>query len=248
MRNKKLLNLDQLKQQLKIPTINTGRNIYLFGHRSGPVSTDMEGLHVLRDEKNRLRLMSGTEFSLNMYRGQTEDHPSCIPKLARIDSIESKMISLCRRLAFEGVLEEHPMVKMVQQIRIDNLPLYIDKEGLAQHYGLATDMLDITSNFDVASFFATCRPNGVQGNFEPVVNESAMGIIYRLSPALMIDVEKPENCLSSLHILGWQPLPRPEQQRAFTVKMRPGQDLCSLPTVEKFYGSSTFDVEFNFLI
>ena len=38
-----------------------------------------------------------------------------------------------------------------------------------------------------------------------------------------------------MHIVGWQPLPRPEQQRAFVVKMKPGQDFTSLPSVETFH-------------
>jgi hypothetical protein len=45
-----------------------------------------------------------------------------------------------------------------------------------------------------------------------------------------------------VHIVGWQPLHRPEQQRAFVVKMKPEQDFCSLPTLEKFHFQHDADI------
>ena len=38
-----------------------------------------------------------------------------------------------------------------------------------------------------------------------------------------------------VHIVGWQPLPRSEQQRAYVVRMKPDQDFTSLPTVQTFH-------------
>lgn len=35
----------------------------------------------------------------------------------------------------------------------------VNEEGLAQHYGLRTEILDLTSNLDVAIFFAICKYN-----------------------------------------------------------------------------------------
>ena len=46
-----LPDLDQLRHQLAIPSINTGRKIHLFEHRAGPVIDDIEGLHAIRDEQ-----------------------------------------------------------------------------------------------------------------------------------------------------------------------------------------------------
>lgn len=126
------------------------------------------------------------------------------------------------------------MVNLAERIRLWDSPLYVDREGLAQHYGLATDMLDVTSNFDVASFFATCAWNSVLRKYEPVTDNLATGVIYRITPALMCSMARPGGPFGPVHIVGWQPLPRPEQQRAFVVKMKPGQDFTSLPTVETF--------------
>lgn len=230
-----LPDLDQLRHQLAIPAINTGRQIHLFGHPAGPVTDDIEGLHAIADENGCIRLISGTEFSMRMYRGQTREHSSCTPTLARLKKTEDQLLALCRRVAFEDAIGEHPMVRMAEQARLLDSPLYVDREGLAQHYGLATDMLDVTSNFDVACFFATCAWDESQRRYSPVPSNEKAGVMYRITPALLMGMGPSEEAFGPVHIVGWQPLPRPEQQRAYVVKMKPREDFTSLPTVETFY-------------
>lgn len=227
--------LDELRDRLAIPAINTGRQIHLFGHAAGPVTDDLEGLHAIADENGCIRLISGTEFSMQMYRGQTQAYPRCIPTLARLEKVEDQFLALCRRVAFEDAIGEHPMVNLAERIRLWDSPLYVDREGLAQHYGLATDMLDVTSNFDVACFFATCTWSHEDGRYRPVASDEASGVMYRITPAFVTGRNGTDDVLGPVHIVGWQPLPRPEQQRAFVVNMKPGQDFTSLPSVETFH-------------
>ena len=78
-------NLDELRDRLAIPTINTGRQIHLFGQPAGLVTDDLEGLHAIADENGYIRLISGTEFSMQMYRGQTQVYPRCVPTLSRLE-------------------------------------------------------------------------------------------------------------------------------------------------------------------
>lgn len=230
----KLPNLDELRNRLAIPTINTGRQIHLFCHSAGPVTDGLEGLHAIADENGYIRLISGTEFSMQMYRGQTQVYPRCVPTLSRLEKVEDQFLALCRRIAFEDAIGEHPMVSLVERIRLWDSPLYVDREGLAQHYGLATDMLDVTGNFDVACFFATCTWSHEDGQYRPVASNKRSGVMYRITPSLMAARDDTDDALGPVHIVGWQPLPRPEQQRAFIVKMKPGQDFTSLPSVETF--------------
>ena len=230
-----LPDLDQLRHQLAIPAINTGRQTHLFVHAAGPVTDDLEGLHAIADENGYIRLISGAEFSMQMYRGQTQMYPRCVPTLSRLEKVEDQFLDLCRRVAFEDAIGEHPMVNLAERIRLWDSPLYVDREGLAQHYGLATDMLDVTSNFDVAYFFATCTWSHEDGQYQPVAPNKASGVMYRITPVLMTPRDGTDDVLGPVHIVGWQPLPRPEQQRAFVVKMKPGQDFTSLPSVETFH-------------
>jgi len=226
-------NLDDLRRLLAIPEINTGRRIYLFGHCASPVTDDVEGLHALADEQGRIHLLSGVEHAMELYRGQTQEYARCMPTLARLEKIEERFLALCRRLAFEDAIGEHPMVRLAEQVRFLDSPLFIDYEGLAQHYGLATDMLDVTSNFDVASFFATCTWSADQRRYQPVRSDSATGVMYRIPAFFMINPANPDQ-EDPLRIVGWQPLPRPAQQRALAVKLKSGQDFASLPMVETF--------------
>ena len=224
---------DELRHHLAIPTVNTGCQIQLLGP-TGLITDDMEGLHAISDEQGRIKFLSGTEFSMQMYRGQTREYLPCTPTLARLDVAEKQFIALCRHVAFEDAIGAHPIVRFAEQVRFFDAPLFIDREGLAQHYGLATDMLDVTSNFDVAGFFATCSWNPDKRSYEPICNSREPGIIYQFTPVLMLSIASQDEPLGPVRIVGWQPLPRPEQQRAFAVKMKPGQDFSALPSVKVF--------------
>lgn len=178
------------------------------------------------NETGRLHLVSGVEFSDFLYRGQIEEKLPCVPTLGRIATREGRLLALCRGAAFEDALRTHPFVG-----KTDQTGIYVDFEGLAQHYGLPTDMLDVTGSFAVASFFATSRWDTESCRYMPVGDDIPLGVIYRVTPCILEDRQ-----LESFHLVGWQPLPRPEQQRAFAIRMKPGQDFVNnLFTTERAY-------------
>lgn len=219
--------LDNLRPYLGIEPTNTGRQIFLTDP-AGIVTDDVEGLHAVTNEDGRIMLQSGIEFPIYSYRGQPEEHTPCLPTLGRLKKPEEQLLALCRNAAFEDAINEHPFVRIAEQSSILGQPLHIDKRGLAQHYGLATDMLDFTSNFDVASFFATCRWDKEAEEYKPVVDREKPGVLYRISPAFFVGT----NLGAEFEIVGWQPLKRPEQQRALGLRLKKGQDLRTLPTVQ----------------
>lgn len=201
---------------LAIPSVNTGARQFPTGP-SGCVTDDIEGLHARQNEAGNLHLVSGVEFQPFFYRGQSEEKLPCVPALGRIESLEDRLLALCRGVAFEEVLEVHPFVKKAQQAGI-----HVDIEGLVQHYGLPTDMLDITGSFAVACFFATSRWDTKSGCYLPVGDDAPQGVIYRVTACTMTERQS-----DAFHLLGWQPLPRPEQQRAYAIRMKSGQDFVS---------------------
>lgn len=221
--------LDLLRPHLDIQVINTGRQYNIPPEPYGMVFSDMEGLHALADEHGRIMLTSGIEMPMVAYRGQTQEHLPCLPSLARLTSLEEQLLALCRCVAFEDAIGSHPFVQFSEQARLFDAPLYIDKEGMAQHYGLSTNLLDVTNNFDVASFFATCHWDSNSRSFQPVKFAAQPGVLYRLRPAFFVGVH---DSVEFRHV-GWQPLYRPEQQRACALRIKKGQDFAQLPTVQK---------------
>lgn len=141
-----LLTLDEIRPQLELSSINTGRS-FPIGGRSGAITTDDEMLTASTLPSGEVALQSGQEFPNFVYRGQVQDYGECVPSLAREKSIDRRFLECCRNVAFQDVLEEHPHIRFASQSR-----LFVDAYGLAQHYGFATEMLDLTLSFDVASF------------------------------------------------------------------------------------------------
>lgn len=94
----------------------------------------------------------------NYYRGENRIYEESVP-------------SLHRTLKKYTTVEEQELYRMVADMRIAEFSYLLQKfehvknwkvsdilyEALAQHYGLETGWLDITNDFNVALFFATCK-------------------------------------------------------------------------------------------
>ena len=221
--------LDVLRPSLELQTVNTGRQFNVPPAPYGFVMNDIEGLHALADERGHIMLTSGVEMPMTVYRGQTQAHQPCVPSLARLPHAQDQLLAHARSVAFAEAIDAHPFVAYCAQARLFDAPLNIDKQGLAQHYGLSTDLLDVTSNFDVASFFATCRWNADSRSYQPVTFSAQPGVLYRFTPHFFVEL----NQAAEFRHVGWQPLHRPKQQRACAMLMKKGHDFESLPTVQK---------------
>lgn len=231
-------NLIRLKQHLNIQPINTGRQFSLGG--SGIVTDDLEALHAMRSMSGDcINLKSGLEFSFTEYRGQTQEYEVCLSSLDRITRDHELFAALCRSTYFQQALASHPAITQLQSFapvldqRVQPLPICISLEGIAQHYGLPTEYLDITSNFSVASFFATQHWNTATQTFEPVRAMSSPGVIYKLHPAFLMSQPLPCDQMPYVPV-GWQPFPRPEQQRANAIRLKPGEDFAQTMGVVKY--------------
>lgn len=226
-----LSNLNSLKQKLNIRKLNTGRQV----NYRGIVWDDVEGLHSLVGLNDCVHFRSGTEMSSVSYRGQIEDFGSCISTLDRCKSQEEQILYICRTIAYEDILQTHPFVEVSKSHQFLGKPICIDCTGMAQHYGLHTNYLDITTNFDVASFFATCKWDEDLKKYQPIGYTQKPGVMYRLYDFILQSMMIEGNSLEGFRYLGWQPLPRPEQQRANVIKLAKGQDFETITGVKKYY-------------
>ena len=164
------------------------------------------------------RLIPGNQ-NLHLFRGQTQDYPSCQAKIYRNNPSEIDIfIARLQQIEFELVLREHPAIQDIQKDRI-----HISFSGLAQHYELATDYLDVTSDPYIAAFFAVCTYCQPEQRYIPVSSQNRPGILMK-TPALVYTNPVTK---SKLEIVGLQPFPRPGDQKAYAVKLRKGENFSA---------------------
>src|SRR5690554_1680231 len=62
---------------------------------------------------------------------------------------------------------------------------------------------------------------------------SSPGVIYKLHPAFLMSQPLPCDQMPYVPV-GWQPFPRPEQQRANAIRLKPGEDFAHTRGVVKY--------------
>lgn len=215
--------LNCIKSDFSIINCNTGASFYPLGP-SGIVCDDYETLHILSiDREGHFILNSGLEFPQYMFRGQTEFHKNCVPSIGRFDSDVELYKNLCYRVLFEENILKHPKVAYVNKCFEGKFLLNLP--ALSQHYGYPTDLMDLTSNFDVASFFASNRSQTGQCNFEPITEGEGCLYIFEMLPILQ---EIDSSYGPHFQYVGWQIFDRPEQQRAYAMKLSPTENFNNL--------------------
>jgi hypothetical protein len=143
-----------------------------------------------------------------LYRGQTQYHPHCTPALYRNNPSEIDIfLARLQTVELEMVLRHHPAV---QDLIKDGY--HVNFLGLAQHYGIETELLDLTSDYWTAAFFAVCQYNESDNSYKPIsTSNTKYGIMYK-SPILAFQRDK-------LDIIGLQPFLRPGLQKAYSYKL-----------------------------
>jgi hypothetical protein len=167
-----------------------------------------------------------------LYRGQNKRWPTCVPSVLRGDpgrgpdaSAEAErfrakyVLSRIQVAQLELLLREHPFTKLA-----DKHHLVIHYDSLAQHYGIPTDWLDLTSSPRIAAFFAVARLNADGKTWIPAEEET--GVMYRVRHR-----EVP-NFWEHFMVVGHGVAGRPGRQHAYGVRIRRGFDFAANPFVE----------------
>lgn len=162
-----------------------------------------------------------------LFRGQSSIYESCFSSLYRDDINEVEyFIERLKLVDFEFLLQKHPIVQEELQAEI-----HVDYIGFAQHYGIKTELLDLTNSLIVAAFFATTKYTS-EGKYVPIIDSNEKGIIYFIPPHFQL----PNNSKSELELfpLGLQCFKRPGEQRAFSINLKNKKDLNEIPGIFKF--------------
>lgn len=109
-----------------------------------------------------------------LYRGQSSYYERCLPSLYRRKWSDSqKLERLVQIEDFKTILNDNPEIK-------DEIEggLAVNYIGLAQHYGIETNVIDLTNSFGVAAFFATSDYDSLTQTYRPVMEIVRKGVIY----------------------------------------------------------------------
>lgn len=173
----------------------------------------------IRISKDKFVLIPTAIMYSTLYRGQTQKHPNCLPTLRRQSLTDDELfLENLKNTEFELLLNTHPVVYGI----FKKNGFVVDYLGLAQHYGLKTYMLDITIDFDIAMFFATCKYDEKTDKYYPQIeSDENQGVLYAYSTFYNL---ASENFLSNeLGVIGLQPFKRPAVQKGFSLNLSPGK-------------------------
>lgn len=206
---------------------------------------------LFRDAKTNGFIMNGviTQGERgHYYRGETEIYEKSGTTLSR--GLEKYQLDedklLYRLVADMRIAEFEHFIRMFHRTRCwDEKGLTVLTEPLAQHYGLQTDWLDITNDFDTALFFATCHWDQEKRKWYPLTRKQTengedakkFGVLFQ-APAGKIMMNNlsnlnPNDDESMILPIGYQPFMRCHSQYGYGLHMRNSIPLQENSTFER---------------
>lgn len=208
----------------------------------------------LADERGNGRLFN-PRFALKpslarkkfLYRGQSEeyidpetDKPTCKPNLYRKDAIENPLPHHIKSYEMACLTMRHPLAQQlgVKGVRLFNedFTFQLNAQGLAQHYYNRTQFLDLTSDIEVARFFATTSYDRKADSYSAIDgdNKGKLGVIYVYEVRMPMAFQ--EAGRYQLSSIGKQfTYLRSAMQSGFLLRMDRTAELHDMAGVHRFY-------------
>jgi hypothetical protein len=196
-------------------------------NQHGAVTSENEDLLlIVKTDEKHFSLLPGPEFSPRLYRGQTAFYDKCVPLLFRQPITQIKyLIDLVKKYEFYKLMFSHPVLNYLYDWRLGDLSFKVDLEGMAAHYEFGTPFLDVTRSKDVAMFFALCEKSG--DKYQPIMDKTRTAVLYTVYFHELIK-EK----ISDFHVVGFQALPRPDAQKAYSIVVGYNQNLNDYKSIK----------------
>lgn len=174
------------------------------------------------------------------YRGQNEYYSSCKPSIYRGLTESQILVERLKYAELKIVIGQYPLTELYKKGFAIKMPddstqkitLSIDNLALAQHYGIKTELMDLTVNKFVAAFFAVTEYDDKNDKYFPIEDGSKEGVFYsyRYFPMPFNNFKD-----ETLRAVGLQPFSRPGEQAGFVLKMHKDKNLNKLCQVKHFY-------------
>lgn len=160
-----------------------------------------------------------------LFRGESEFHNPCKPNMCRNPKQKRFTAEMVRGQELQLLLMSHPLVQLLDtgvELCGEVYRFEMNLFGLSQHYYNKTSFLDLTSDPQVAAFFATAKYNDKEDTYSPIEDENhSPGILYYYSLDINEDFGKPAGMVKSpLSTIGLQVFPRSGRQKGFLYDLR----------------------------
>lgn len=198
---------------------------YLFNPYSGFENNAPEDKFIVcRLESGRFSLKPNLHGHRFLYRGQEKFYKYCAPSLFRDRNKNYFLEEMVRAQEQQWLMLSHPLVRLLDHgIELGNYPLVFEINlcGLTQHYYNKTWFMDLTSDIQVAAFFASNKYDSNTDTYIP--KAEGIGCLYLYELKEGIDFKIPH-----LSTIGLQIFPRSGAQRGFLYDMEIGQNFNDL--------------------
>lgn len=167
-----------------------------------------------------------------LFRGQSGFYDPSTPSLLR----KKKGRFVVENIFYEEfvlALKDHPLIRLFWDgIELCGHRYFFEVTyyGLAQHYGFKTRVMDLTSDLDVAKFFAVTDYNEKTDTYSPVIDESRYGVFYYWDNVRHPLAFQPIFG-GNLSSIGLQVFPRSGRQKVFLFSMYREQNFNDIPFV-----------------
>lgn len=229
----------------KLPTLLDVIDYYFAGEHSMELRTEQSVFHgafpthLQKGFFEPLQMEDGTSILLPLspiqhsyYRGESSYHEECYPSLYRKNMGDAEIfVERVKRCELELLMQEYPITGIVQNgIQAQDPsgewhPFFfrIGYDGMAQHYGIKTEYIDLTIDQWTAAFFAATTYDFESDTYSPIMDTEKYpyGAFYLYSE---IQFPVPYDKHQRVDVVGMQPLARPGRQAGFVCRMERGEN------------------------
>lgn len=198
------------------------------------------------DEMPRFSIKPSLVHNRFLYRGQSQFFEVCVPSLFRNkdNMAERQFVSdIIQMDELEVLLRQHPLVQLFEggfYLLHDFFRFKVDYEGLSQHYYNNTPKLDLTSDMDVAKFFAVTWFNMDADRYEKYTG-TELGVLYYYDLAPDAFTERSGRNYF-VETIGKQPFMRSGNQSGFLTRVALGENFNDRPEVRYVFFRHDSDI------
>ena len=167
-----------------------------------------------------------------LFRGQAEFYSPCKPSIFRDKHKTYFVDDVIQMNELEVLLRQHPLVRLFEQgfmLLHEYIRFKINYAGLSQHYYNKTQLLDLTSEMEVAKFFAVTTYDMDNDRYVKYDGDK-LGVLYYydIKPGAF---NYSEDRKYHIDTIGKQPFMRSGNQYGFLIDLQKGDDFNNFPEV-----------------